>query len=106
MIEILEPRRLLASYTIDGTSGDDSILIDASTTFGVTTYYVTVNGQTSTLGPTNPAGNALTVNAKQGNDNVTVLHEGFGEVGQLAGKRHCHRPERTAIHRLCRPALW
>jgi serine/threonine protein kinase len=68
-----------------GTSDDDSIIIDASTLFGVTTYYVTVNGETTTLGPTNPAGNSITVNAKEGNDSVSVLHEGFGDLLNVHG---------------------
>src|SRR3954454_14334840 len=85
MIEVLEPRRLLASDTIDGTGGDDTITIDAGTTVGVTgdpctVHPATVNGTTSTLGPTNPAGNSLTVNCLGGNDNVTVPHEGFGDL--------------------------
>jgi hypothetical protein len=85
VIDSLEPRRLLTSYTIEGTMNDDTITINAFTNNGVPFYQVTINGELEVLGPGNPLGNSLRVLAMEGNDTIHVRDTNFDDAMSVWG---------------------
>src|SRR3954464_4865710 len=81
MIDRLEPRRMFSSWTVDGTPGDDTIVVSGFISLGLEYYHVTLNGVAqSDLGPGNPAGNSMGINAGAGNDTIQVLRENFDDA--------------------------
>lgn len=84
MIDLLEPRRLLAAI-INGTAGDDTIIISVG---GDNSISVTLNGAPG--GVAAPGDGMVEVNGLDGNDSITLLNTGlntfflFGGLGDDA----------------------
>ena len=69
MIEALESRRLLSAVIVNGTEGDDTILLYTAPFNTFLFYYATVNGQSN---PVCPVGNDVEIDAGIGNDQITI----------------------------------
>jgi len=78
MIEALEPRRLLSTLTVNGTSGNDVIAVSHN---GVS-YNITVNGVLTTSGVND---SEIIIEALGGNDFCRVVSTGGAETVRFRG---------------------